>query len=114
EWHWAYPAEGLWEGTYFLISYWVVFTAAVFLARNEKFVKETRASFLTLNNGAFFSLFLLTMLQVRQGGFWKFSLIYGSALLAMAVLAQRVLKSDALPKNAYLTQGLLLVTLGFI
>jgi len=32
----ASPAEGLWTGTYFLISYWIVFTAAVFLSKHEK------------------------------------------------------------------------------
>ena len=34
-----------------------------------RFVSDHRAAFLTLNNGAFFSLFLLTMLQVHTGGF---------------------------------------------
>ena len=82
EWHWADPGKGLLTGTYFLIGYWCIFTAAVFLSRSEKLAKENRASFLTLNNGAFFALFLLTMLQVRHGGFWKFSLIYGTVLAA--------------------------------
>ena len=36
EWHWASPEEGLWTGTYFLISYWVLFTAAVFLSKEQK------------------------------------------------------------------------------
>ena len=114
EWRWAFPEEGLWTGTYFLISYWVLFTTAVFLSKDEKFAREQRAGFLTLNNGAFFTLFLLTMYQVHQGGFWKFSLIYGATLLGLAELARRVLGPEPLAKNAYLTQGLLLVTVGFI
>jgi uncharacterized membrane protein len=113
-WHWASPEEGLWNGTCFLASYWLVFTSGVFLSRDEKFAGANRASFLTLNNGAFFTMFFLTMLQVKTGGFWKFSLIYGSALLVLAEGARRFLSAEPLAKNAYLTQGLLLVTVGLV
>ncbi len=34
-WHWASPGEGLWHGTYFLMSYWIVFTSAVFLSKQR-------------------------------------------------------------------------------
>ena len=90
------------------------FTAAVFLSKDEKLAGQNRAGFLTLNNGAFFTGFLLTMLQVQTGGFWKFCLIYGAALLVLAGLARRFLAAEPLAKNTYLTQGLLLVTVGFI
>jgi uncharacterized membrane protein len=113
-WHWASPEEGLWSGACFLALYWLVFTSAVFLLRNEKFAGEHRASFLTINNGAFFTLFLLTMIQVRQGGFWKFAFIYGVVLLGLAGLAKRALRDEPLALNTYLTQGLLLITVGFI
>lgn len=113
-WHWASPAEGLWSGTYFLIAYWVVFSSGVFLSKDKRFAGENRATFLTLNNGAFFTMFLLTMLQVREGGFWRFSLVYGSVLLALSELARRVLSTEPLAANSYLTQGLLLVTVGLI
>ncbi|HWI56275.1 MAG TPA: DUF2339 domain-containing protein, partial [Bacillota bacterium] len=113
-WHWASPEQGLWAGTYFLMCYWLLFTAAVFLSRHEKLAGENRAAFLTLNNGAFFGMFLLTMLQVRQEGFWKFALLYGSVLLVLAELARRLLAAEPMAKNSYLTQGLLLVTAGII
>ncbi|TAK93019.1 MAG: DUF2339 domain-containing protein, partial [Verrucomicrobia bacterium] len=113
-WRWATPEEGLWFGACFLISYWLLFTAAVFLSKHEKFTRELRPTFLTFNNGAFFTLFLLTMIEVHHGGFWKFSLIYGSTLLALAGLSKRLLTGESLSKNAYLTQGLALVTLGFV
>ncbi|HOX59318.1 MAG TPA: DUF2339 domain-containing protein [Candidatus Paceibacterota bacterium] len=113
-WHWASPEQGLWAGTWFLISYWLLFTAAVFLSRDEKFAGQNRASFLTLNNGAFFAGFVLTMLQVQTGGFWKFALSYGVGLLVLAEAARRFLAAEAHAKNSYLTQGLLLVTVGFI
>jgi hypothetical protein len=113
-WHWASPEEGLWTGTCFLMSYWLVFTAAVFLSKHEKFAGPNRAGFLTLNNGAFFVMFLLTMLQVHHGGFWKFSLGYGVVLLGLAALARWTLAAEPLTKNSYLTQGLLLATVGLI
>lgn len=114
EWHWASPSQGLWVGTYFLVCYWLLFTAAVFLSRDRKFAGQNRASYLTLNNSVFFGMFLLTMLQVREGGFWKFALCYGGVLLGCAAAARRVLSEEPLAKNAYLTQGLLLVTVGLI
>ncbi len=113
-WQWAAPGEGLWAGNCFLMGYWILFTAAVFLSRHEQFSGGRRASFLSLNNGAFFSAFILTMLQVHHGGFWRFSLSFGCVLLALAILARRFLAEDKLSRNAYLTQGLLLVTLGFL
>ena len=113
-WRWAAPDERLYFGAIFLASYWLVFTAATFLSRSEKLSGANRAAFLTLNNGAFFALFLLTMIQVHTGGFWKVSLGYGAVLLALAGLAQKMLPAEPFAKNAYLTQGLLLVTLGII
>lgn len=114
-WHWASAAdETLRLGAGFLAAYWVVFTAAAFLSKNNKLTGQARAAFVTLNNGAYFSLFLLTMLQVHTGGFWKFSLGYGGVLLTMALLAGKFLAAEPLTKNTFLTQGLLLVTLGFI
>ena len=80
-WRWAEPTRGLWTGNCFLIGYWLLFTAAVFLSRHKQFDGGRRASFLSINNGAFFSAFLLTMLRVHQDGFWKFSLIYGTVLV---------------------------------
>jgi hypothetical protein len=96
------------------MCYWAVFTAAVFLSRDTRIVGENRAGFATLNNGLFFGLFVLTMLQVREGGFWRFSMIYGSVLLGMAVATRRALQDEPITANSYLTQGLLLVTLGLV
>jgi uncharacterized membrane protein len=114
QWQLAGPDEGLWTGNFFLMGYWAVFTAAVFLSKHEQFRDVRRASFLSLNNGAFFCAFVLTMLQVHHGGFWKFSLAYGAILTALAFAARRFLATDKLAGNSYLTQGLLLVTLGFL
>ncbi len=118
---WVWPApevavgvRSLWFGACFLASYWLIFTVAVFASRHEKMVGQTRATFLSFNNGAFFALFVLTMWLVRAGGFWKVSLIFGLVLLAMAALARRLLSAEPLTRNTYLTQGLFFVTLGFV
>lgn len=113
-WQWAGPEAGLWTGVCFLAAYWLIFTAAVFLSRHEQFAGVNRASFATLNNGAFFALFLLTMWQVHSGGFWRFCLGYGAVLSGASVLARLRLREEPLAANTYLTQGLLLVTVGFI
>jgi hypothetical protein len=113
QWHWA-PELGIWSGTFFLFAYWLVFTAGVFLCRDEKFAGQSRAGFLTLNNGGLLALFLLTMFQVQHGDFWKFMLIYGGVLLVLAGLARQWLKTEPLARNSYLAQGLLLVTIGLI
>ena len=113
-WRWATPDEGLGFGASFLFSYWLIFTVAAFLSKHENIAGSKRASFITFNNGAFFSLFLLTMIQVKTGRFWQFSLGYGSVLLVLAALARRFLSSEAVTKNTYLTQGLVLVTVGLI
>ncbi len=111
---WQWPTEDLWPGNFFLISYWIIFTAAVFLSKHKEWDDRKRATFLSLNNGAFFTAFLLTMFQVRQHGFWKFSLIYGAVLLGLTLLAKRLRPDDKIFRNTYLTQGLVLITLGFV
>ncbi|HEX5222782.1 MAG TPA: DUF2339 domain-containing protein, partial [Verrucomicrobiae bacterium] len=106
--------EGLWLGASFLFCYWVIFTVAVFLSKHQAIEGEKRAAFLTFNNGALFTLFLLTMAQVHEGEFWQFSLGFGAALLVMAELSRRFLSNEPITKNTYLTQGLILVTIGLI
>lgn len=113
-WRWTFPERELWFGASFLIAYWVVFTAGVFLCRNQAFTGAGRAAFLTLNNGAFYGLFLLVLAPAGQGGFWRFSLLFGGALLALAPAAARALAPDRTAAGAYLTQGLVAVTLGLM
>ena len=114
EWHWALPGTNLWTGAQFLIAYWVVFTAAVFLSKDPAFKGQNRASLLTSNNGAFFILFLLTMWKLHHHKFWQFGIIYGTALMALAGLAKWLLADERITRNSYLTQGLMLATIGII
>src|SRR5262249_1349285 len=104
-WHWASPAEGLWSGTLFLASYWVVFTSAVFFSRDESFAGQNRATFITLNNGGFFTMFLLTMLQGNQRGVLKFALIFGGVFLLLGEFAKKSFSREQLPPKFYLNLG---------
>lgn len=113
-WRWASPDEGLGFGASFLFSYWLVFTVAAFLSKHKSIAGNSRAAFITFNNGALFSLFVLTMLQVNAGRFWQFALGYGSALLILAELSRHFLASEPITKNTYLTQGLVLITVGLV
>jgi hypothetical protein len=114
DWSWDARVNQLWHGNVFLACYWLFFTAAVFFARGKSFAHINRALFASLNNGAFFALVLLSFLHVQHGNFWKFSLGYGAALLMAAFAARKFLADEPVVKNAYLVQGLTLVTIGFI
>ncbi|MDQ6632040.1 MAG: DUF2339 domain-containing protein [Verrucomicrobiota bacterium] len=112
-WMWSSRVDDLWKGNLFLAGYWIIFTASTFLSKPDK-SENYRAPFLTLNNGAFFALVLLSMMRYQQGNFWKFSAGFGAVLLVLAAVAKRVLPEEPSLKNSYTTQGLLLVTLAII
>jgi len=118
-WRFFHGGEG-WSGpglgfaASFLWSYWLVFTVAVFLSKHENIEGERRAAFLTFNNGAMFTLFTLAIFQANPDRFWQFSLGYGIVLLALAELSRRFFGAEPLTKNTYLTQGLVLVTVGIV
>jgi hypothetical protein len=118
-WRFFHGGEN-WEGpglgfaASFLWSYWLVFTVAVFLSRHDNIAGERRAAFLTFNNGAMFTLYVFTMLQTDAARFWQFSLGYGIVLLVLAEVSRRFLAAEPLTKNTYLTQGLVLVTVGIV
>lgn len=101
-------------GQWAIVGYWMIFTTAVFLTRDAAFAGRRRASFLSFNNGAAFCLLAATLYHQHTGNFWKLALASGTMLLALAPLARKFLKEDQLPSRAYLTQGLLLATLGII
>jgi uncharacterized membrane protein len=111
---WNLPSTQLTYGNVFLAGYWVIFTAAVFLSQSEKLIGVKRAAYLSANNAAFFGMVILSMLHVNSGSFWKFSLGFGVMLIGLAAAARKWLAQEPLAAKAYLSQGLLLVTLGFI
>jgi uncharacterized membrane protein len=113
-WRWNLPAQEFWLGALFLAGYWVAFTAPVFASRDGAFTGGRRATFLTLNNGALFALVGWTVPFAYPGSFWKFALGFGAVLLGLSALARRALPEEPVVRGSYTTQGLLLVTLGFL
>jgi hypothetical protein len=116
--YWRYYAGSATEtdfaGSFSIIGYWIIFTAAVFLTRHVEFAGPRRAGFLTFNNAAAFTLLTVSIYYQRSGNFWQLSLIGGSILLALSIAALKLIADDALPRRAYLAQGLFLITLGLI
>ncbi|MEE2947737.1 MAG: DUF2339 domain-containing protein, partial [Verrucomicrobiota bacterium] len=98
----------------FAVSLWMVYTAAVFLSRSGAFSDRHRAAFLTANNAAMFGLLTAEILKYHEPEFWILPMFVGLALLGCAVAAARWLEAELLSRKSYLTQGLVLVTLGFM
>ncbi len=114
--HWLLgaPTEDLVLSALFLAGYWVCFTAATFLAQGDLLADKRRAAFLSANNAAFFVLVTLSMAADRGWQLWQFCLGFGAVLLGLAAFARTRLPQEPSVRAAYLTQGLLLVTLGLI
>lgn len=108
------PQSGIWLGLTFLGCYWTAFCTAGFFSRADALVKTSRAGFFSLNNAAFFGLATLSFWQSQNGRFWLFSLGFGTVLIALSALAARRFAEEKEVGGSLLTQGLLLVTLGFI
>ncbi|HKS38718.1 MAG TPA: DUF2339 domain-containing protein [Verrucomicrobiae bacterium] len=103
-----------WPGNLFLFGYWILFTAAAFLSRHEKLSGANRAAFVTTNNAAFFLLVTLSLTRTYRDSFWMFALGYGAVLLVLALASKRTHATEAVVAGNYLTQGLLLITIGLI
>ena len=98
----------------FAVSLWVVYTAAVFLSRSGAFSDRQRAVFLTANNAAMFALLTVDVLKDHEAKFWILPMVVGATLLGCALAAARWLEDQSLSRKSYLTQGLVLVTLGLM
>ncbi len=94
----------------FLTGYWLLFTAAGFLASAEALPPVRRMPFLTLNNAAYFAFGSLLIYSAEPDLLWRFSLVFGAALLGLADFARRRCPGDRWMDGSYLAQGLLLVT----
>ena len=106
---------GFWVNVAFLLMYWLLFTWAVFTTTEKTLPVARRAGFAGLNNGAFFLLLTWSVLESYPGAFWKWSLGFGIVLLVLAELGRRLPRRlDAPTETAFLLQGVLLVTLGFL
>jgi uncharacterized membrane protein len=97
---------------FFPACYWVVFTVAAFAARAGRLSDPGRATFLTLNNGAFYGLAAPLFAGTHPDQLWLFTLLFGVLLLLLARLSARRGGEGQLFDGSYLAQGLALVTLG--
>lgn len=114
QWLLGAPRESLGLALAFLAGYWICFTAATFLAEGNALADQRRAAFLSANNGAFFALAVLSMAANRGGKLWLFCAGFGALLLGLAALARLRLPQEPSVRAAYVTQGLLLLTVGLI
>ena len=113
--HLVLSPAGFWIESSFLLLYWLLFTWAVFTTEEPLLPTWRRAGYVTLNNSAFFLLTTWLLLAAYPGSFWKLSLGFGVVLLALAETSRRVSRrADTRTEEAYLLQGVLLVTLGFV
>jgi uncharacterized membrane protein len=96
----------------FPACYWLVFTVAAFAARAGRLSDAGRATFLTLNNGAFYALAAPLFAGTHPEQLWWFTLLFGVLLLLLARLSARRSGEERFFDGSYLAQGLALVTLG--
>jgi uncharacterized membrane protein len=99
----------------FLLVYWALFTWAVFTTDDSILPAPRRATFASLNNGAFFLLTTWLLLGDYPGAFWKWSLVFGAVLAVLGEIGRRRRPPlEVASENAYQLQGSLLITLGLI
>ena len=103
-----------WPQSLFLLSYWILFTTAVFVSRGTALSAAQRTPFLTTNNAAFFGLIAPMLTSGYPVSFGTFCLVFGGVLLALSAAARKVRADDRFMDGAYLAQGLALVTVGLI
>ena len=104
------------EGAIFLGVYWIIFTAAGFLSRHEQMTANKRSTFINLNNGGFFALITITMLQVPElrDQYWIFPLAFSGVLVGLYFLAKRLLTDEELFADVILAKAAVLLTLAFM
>ena len=123
---WRFHATGLigalvvddtglfWTALLFPACYWVVFTTATMLDRGGALSPVERPVFLTVNNGAFFALSAPVVAGTHPDQLWLFTVIYGMVLIGLAALSARVHSRETATDGSYLSQGLALLSLGFL
>lgn len=110
-WFGSMPVESVWYAHWFLSAYWVLFTVGGMLTRANFWSENRRAIFLSANNGLYFGLAALGFAAESPGAFWKLAFCAGTVWIGMAGLSHRVQLGRTV-ENAYLVQGVALVTLG--
>ena len=104
------------EGAIFLGVYWIIFTAAGFLSRHEQMTTTKRSTFINLNNGGFFALITITMLQVPalRDQYWIFPFAFSGVLTGLYFLSKRLLAEEELFADVILAKAAVLLTLALM
>lgn len=119
---------GFWVELCFFTLYWTLFTIAVFRTTPEQLPPGRRATFATLNNGAFFTLAAARLAGAYPGKFWLLCVTFGALLVALSFSARLTrigdisarttrplwLPLDDATAGAFRLLGVVLVTLGII
>ncbi len=117
-----------WLELIFFALYWALFTVAVFRTTPEKLPPGRRATFATLNNGAFFTLAAARLHWTYPDNFWLLCVSFGALLVALSLSARLShvgvtsaptgkplwLPLDDATTSTYRLLGLALVTLGIV
>ncbi len=116
-WRFMHPAgidAGFWNGAGFLTAYWIIFTLAALLTRHESMSAARRASFVHINNTAYFCFITFTLLALPEmrGDYWLFPLVYGLALAALHVFVRRQLPDEKGLANELLALAAVLIAVG--
>ncbi len=139
-WRYARPPGSGWrEGGPFWIEliffslYWALFTLVVFRSTGGSLPPGRRATFATLNNGAFFALAAARLQALHPGDFWILCGVFGGVLVALGQVGRRIrgtdpvfaggntsspgagwVPLDAATAAAFRLLGLVLITLGVL
>ena len=105
-----------WQDSLFLIVYWLIFTAAGFLSRNEQLTPTKRSTFVNLNNGACFALITISLLQVPElrASYWVLPLVFGFLILGLYTVARRWMAEEKLLGEILLAKAATLITLAIM
>mgnify|MGYP001300917911 CR=1 FL=1 len=109
-WRFVHPAGSgaeFWQGAGFLTAYWIIFTLAGFLSRHEQMTATQRSAFINLNNGAFFALMTITLLQVEvlRDQYWMLPMAFGPVLFGLFVMAKKWLPEEKLFSDVLLAKA---------
>lgn len=110
----VHDVSTFWTALLFPTCYWVVFTVAAFVALAETFPARARASFVTINNGGLFAFTAPLVATTYPEQIWGYALTGGLVLLGLSRLAVWRDAEDKAFDGTYLTQGLVLISLGFL
>lgn len=95
---------------WFLVSYWILFAAASFVAARDM-DEENHIWFTSLNNGAFFFLFSFQLeLGTWMEQHWLFCFIFGAILTLIGLTTGE--RFSARSRIVHLTKGIGIITLG--